>query len=191
MPIRTEAFAAIVRTRRADRPAVARSEGDQRDRQRVPSRGAVRQPHRSARGRARRSRRPVFDGLWATIVRMLDEGMAANRIVTLDRDEFEVPTGVTRRARRRTSTTATSACVRFADHDGGARWAALLLLPGRPARLITAHATRRVVIRRASSATAARPLRRPPGSASTGAHSHQRCRDQTKFGDRLGQRIAA
>ncbi|HEY4609366.1 MAG TPA: DNA-formamidopyrimidine glycosylase family protein [Ilumatobacteraceae bacterium] len=41
--------------------------------------------------------RPVFDGLWATIVRMLEDGMAANRIVTLDRDQFEIPTGVTRR----------------------------------------------------------------------------------------------
>jgi len=41
--------------------------------------------------------RPVFDELWRTIVRMLCEGVAANRIVTLDRDEFEVPTGITRR----------------------------------------------------------------------------------------------
>ncbi|HEY4609691.1 MAG TPA: hypothetical protein VIH06_10820, partial [Ilumatobacteraceae bacterium] len=41
--------------------------------------------------------RSQFDGLWATIVRMLQEGMAANRIVTLDADQFEIPTGVTRR----------------------------------------------------------------------------------------------
>jgi len=41
--------------------------------------------------------RPVFDVLWATITRMLHEGMAANRIITLDRDEFDVPTGTTRR----------------------------------------------------------------------------------------------
>jgi endonuclease VIII len=39
----------------------------------------------------------VFDELWATIVRMLREGVADNRIITLDRELFEIPTGVTRR----------------------------------------------------------------------------------------------
>ena len=39
----------------------------------------------------------VFEALWATIVRMLQQGFAEDRIVTLDRDEFDVPTGVTRR----------------------------------------------------------------------------------------------
>ncbi len=38
-----------------------------------------------------------FEGLWATIVQMLHQGVAADRIVTLDRDLFDVPTGVTRR----------------------------------------------------------------------------------------------
>jgi endonuclease VIII len=39
----------------------------------------------------------AFDELWATIVRMLEEGVAENRIITLDRDLFEIPAGVTRR----------------------------------------------------------------------------------------------
>lgn len=38
-----------------------------------------------------------FEGLWATIVQMLQQGVAADRIVTLDRDLFDVPTGITRR----------------------------------------------------------------------------------------------
>ena len=41
--------------------------------------------------------RSAFDGLWATITRMLHEGVAANRIVTLDPDEFDIPTGLARR----------------------------------------------------------------------------------------------
>src|SRR4029078_8179590 len=41
--------------------------------------------------------RYVFDGLWATITRMLHEGVAANRIVTIDPDEFDIPTGLARR----------------------------------------------------------------------------------------------
>ncbi len=40
---------------------------------------------------------PVFDGLWATIVTMLRQGVADNRIITLDREEFDVPTGPTQR----------------------------------------------------------------------------------------------
>jgi endonuclease VIII len=39
----------------------------------------------------------VFDHLWATVVRMLQEGVADNRIITLDRDLFDIPTGVARR----------------------------------------------------------------------------------------------
>jgi endonuclease-8 len=40
--------------------------------------------------------RAVFEGLWATIVRMLQQGFAEDRIITLDRDDFEIPTGTTR-----------------------------------------------------------------------------------------------
>ncbi len=39
----------------------------------------------------------VFDGLWATIVEMLHQGFAENRIITVDRDEFDLPTGAARR----------------------------------------------------------------------------------------------
>ena len=39
----------------------------------------------------------VFDSLWASIVAMLRQGVAEDRIVTLDRDEFEVSRGKTRR----------------------------------------------------------------------------------------------
>jgi endonuclease-8 len=39
----------------------------------------------------------AFESLWSTIVTMLQQGMAENRIVTLDRDEFEVPAGGPRR----------------------------------------------------------------------------------------------
>ena len=39
----------------------------------------------------------AFDALWATIVAMLRKGVAENRIITLDRDAFDVPTGATRR----------------------------------------------------------------------------------------------
>jgi endonuclease-8 len=39
----------------------------------------------------------VFDGLWATIVEMLRRGVADNRIITLDRHEFDLPTGPTQR----------------------------------------------------------------------------------------------
>ena len=38
-----------------------------------------------------------FDDLWATIVTMLERGVAEDRIVTLDRDLFDVPTGTARR----------------------------------------------------------------------------------------------
>ena len=38
-----------------------------------------------------------FDGLWATIVTMLERGVADDRIVTLDRDQFDVSTGTARR----------------------------------------------------------------------------------------------
>ncbi|MEA3185980.1 MAG: endonuclease [Ilumatobacteraceae bacterium] len=38
-----------------------------------------------------------FDALWATIVEMLRRGVAEDRIVTLDRDEFEVSNGHTTR----------------------------------------------------------------------------------------------
>jgi endonuclease VIII len=41
--------------------------------------------------------RDEFDGLWATIVEMLERGVAEDRIVTLDRDLFDVPTGQARR----------------------------------------------------------------------------------------------
>ena len=39
----------------------------------------------------------VFDALWATIEEMLRQGVADNRIITLDREEFDVPTGPTQR----------------------------------------------------------------------------------------------
>ena len=39
----------------------------------------------------------VFDALWATMVDMLRQGVADDRIITLDRDEFELPNGATRR----------------------------------------------------------------------------------------------
>lgn len=38
-----------------------------------------------------------FEGLWATIVEMLERGVAEDRIVTLDRDLFDVPLGITAR----------------------------------------------------------------------------------------------
>lgn len=38
-----------------------------------------------------------LEGLWATIVAMLRQGFIENRIVTVDRDEFDVPSGRTRR----------------------------------------------------------------------------------------------
>jgi endonuclease VIII len=41
--------------------------------------------------------RADFDGLWATIVHMLERGVDEDRIVTLDRDLFDVPTGIARR----------------------------------------------------------------------------------------------
>jgi endonuclease-8 len=39
----------------------------------------------------------AFDDLWATIVSMLQQGMAENRIITLDRDRYDIPVGRTRR----------------------------------------------------------------------------------------------
>jgi endonuclease-8 len=41
--------------------------------------------------------RADFDGLWATIVQMLERGVAEDRIVTLDRELFDIATGITRR----------------------------------------------------------------------------------------------
>ena len=38
-----------------------------------------------------------FEALWATIVQMLQRGFAEDRIFTLDREEFDVPTGLARR----------------------------------------------------------------------------------------------
>ena len=38
-----------------------------------------------------------FEALWATIVQMLRRGFAEDRIVTLDREEFDVSTGLARR----------------------------------------------------------------------------------------------
>ena len=38
-----------------------------------------------------------FEALWATIVQMLQQGFAEDRIVTLDRAEFDVPSGLARR----------------------------------------------------------------------------------------------
>jgi endonuclease-8 len=49
-------------------------------------------------GRAGRNITPaVFDALWTTIVMMLRQGVADDRIVTVDRDEFDVPEGKARR----------------------------------------------------------------------------------------------
>ena len=39
----------------------------------------------------------VFEALWTTIVAMLRQGVADNRIITLDREEFDVPIGPTQR----------------------------------------------------------------------------------------------
>lgn len=39
----------------------------------------------------------VFEGLWSTVVTMLRQGVADDRIFTLDRDEYELPIGATRR----------------------------------------------------------------------------------------------
>ena len=39
----------------------------------------------------------VFGQLWVTIVSMLQQGMVDNRIITLDRDEYDIPSGRTRR----------------------------------------------------------------------------------------------
>jgi endonuclease VIII len=41
--------------------------------------------------------RADFDRLWATIEHMLERGVAEDRIVTLDLDLFDIPTGITRR----------------------------------------------------------------------------------------------
>lgn len=41
--------------------------------------------------------RETFDSLWATLVAMLHQGVTDNRIITLDRDEFDVVDGTTRR----------------------------------------------------------------------------------------------
>jgi endonuclease-8 len=41
--------------------------------------------------------RPNFEALWATIVQMLERGVAEDRIVTLDRELFDIATGITRR----------------------------------------------------------------------------------------------
>lgn len=41
--------------------------------------------------------RTEFDGLWATVVRMLERGVSEDRIVTLDLDRFDLPPGVRRR----------------------------------------------------------------------------------------------
>ena len=41
--------------------------------------------------------RDQFDELWATVEAMLRQGVADDRIITLDRERFEVPTGTTRR----------------------------------------------------------------------------------------------
>ena len=38
-----------------------------------------------------------FEALWATIVHMLRRGFAEDRIVTLDREEFDLPSGLARR----------------------------------------------------------------------------------------------
>ena len=91
---------------------------------------------------------------------------ASNRIVTLDRDQFDVPDGVARRGET-TYVYHRDLCLRCGSpiHDGRARWAALLLLPGRSARLITAHATAARRHRRASSATAASASVAADGSA--------------------------
>ena len=39
----------------------------------------------------------VFEGLWSTVVTMLRQGVADDRIFALDRDEYELPIGATRR----------------------------------------------------------------------------------------------
>jgi endonuclease-8 len=41
--------------------------------------------------------REEFDALWATIVEMLERGVDEDRIVTLDRELFDVPAGPSRR----------------------------------------------------------------------------------------------
>ena len=41
--------------------------------------------------------REDFDGLWTTIVEMLERGVDEDRIVTLDRDLFDIPEGMGRR----------------------------------------------------------------------------------------------
>ena len=41
--------------------------------------------------------RAEFDGLWATVVRMLERGVTEDRIVTLDLDQFDLPAGIRRR----------------------------------------------------------------------------------------------
>jgi endonuclease-8 len=41
--------------------------------------------------------RDEFDRVWATVVRMLRRGVSEDRIVTLDLDEFDLPTGIRRR----------------------------------------------------------------------------------------------
>ena len=77
---------------------------------------------------------PTFDGLWATIVQMLERGVDEDRIVTLDREEFDVPdrSRPTRRHDLRVPPRPLPA-LRLADPDRRARRSGLLLLPRRPA----------------------------------------------------------
>ena len=73
--------------------------------------------------------------LWATIVEMLERGVAEDRIVTLDPDLFDVPAGIARRG----DTTYVYhrdllPALWFADPHRRARRQSVLLLPGRSAR---------------------------------------------------------
>ena len=53
--------------------------------------------HINPKRRGNQITRADFDALWATIVEMLERGVAEDRIVTLDRDLFDAPMGTARR----------------------------------------------------------------------------------------------
>ncbi len=80
---------------------------------------------------------PEFEGLWATIVAMLRQGVADNRIITLDRDEFDVPAGPTQRGET-TYVYHRDLCLRCGkpDPDRRSRRTPVLLLPGLPTPVI-------------------------------------------------------
>ena len=93
-----KAYEAIVRRVAADWPVAARPEGHQRPRQRLSGRGVVPQPDQSESAGQSQMTRDGFRGLVGDDRR--DAGTRAShedRIVTLDRELFDIPEGMARR----------------------------------------------------------------------------------------------